>query len=220
MTRNERLWQAIRFGIALCIAIVVAGVELWFGLHHHSFALIADGLHVTADLATLWFSFRIVLSLLRRVFKKKGHETRYEQKLSRRGALLNAKLLGLIAGATLLGGCTRFFIAEDVHGAGTFTWAIVGLAGNLFQHWLVSQGNDHRCPEDESSQTFHKSVLLHIVSDAYTSIAVIISGGIAGFTGWRWVDPVFTIGIGLYIVHTTHRLFAEIRAGNRHTHHH
>jgi cobalt-zinc-cadmium efflux system protein len=220
MSRDERRWQAIRFGIALCIAILVASTELWFGLHHHSFALIADGLHVGADLITLWFSFRITLSLLRRIFKKKEHGPRYEQKLNRRGALLNAKLLGVIAGATLLGGCTRFFITEDMHGAGTFTWALVGLVGNIIQHWLVA-GSGHQHPEDALSQAFRKSVLLHIASDAYTSIAVIISGGIAGFTRWHWVDPVFTIGIGLYITHTTHKLFLEIRAGHgHHTHHH
>ncbi len=218
MRRDELRWQAIRFGIALSIAILVASTELWFGLHHHSFALIADGLHVAADLATLWFSFRITLSLLHRIFKKKEHGPRYEQKLSRRGALLNAKLLGLIAGATLLGGCTRFFITEDVHGVGAFTWALIGLTGNIAQHWLVA-GNGHHHPDDALSQTFRKSVLLHIASDAYTSIAVIISGGIAGFTGWRWVDPIFTIGIGLYIAHTTRKLFQEIRAGGTHHHH-
>lgn len=212
MTRRER--QAVRFGLALLIAGIVAGFELWFGVHSNSFALIADGLHVVADIAALWFSFRIALALLRRIFGNKERERRYEQQLNRRGALINARLLGVVAAATILGGCLRFFLTNEVNGASTFGWALAGLIGNLIQHWLIASG--HHEEEDRLGKTYRKSVLLHIASDAYTSIAVLISGALVTFTDWHWTDPVFTLGIGVYIALTTRTLFREIKLGNAH----
>lgn len=216
MTQKDRFFEAVRIGAALLIALAVIYFELRFGLENNSFALVADGLHVCADLATLCFSLMIAIALLTSVFAKKEDGEHYEQKLHRRGAILNARLLGVVASATILGGLIRFFLPYQVSGASTFGWALVGLAGNLLQHWLIAKRNKAEEECDPLHAAYRRSILLHIASDAYTSVAVIISGGIAAFTAWHWTDPVFTIGIGLYIAHTTRELFREIKTGESH----
>jgi len=51
----------------------------------------------------------------------------------------------------------------------------------------------------------HHSIALeadahHLMADVWTSVGVIVGVGVAGATGWRWIDPVLALAVAANIV--------------------
>lgn len=53
----------------------------------------------------------------------------------------------------------------------------------------------------------------HLMTDVYTSVGVVVGLGLAWITGWRWMDPVVAILVGVNILVTGYRLISESTAG-------
>jgi cobalt-zinc-cadmium efflux system protein len=51
-----------------------------------------------------------------------------------------------------------------------------------------------------------RAAYLEVLSDTVASIGVIVGGALTLAFGWRWVDPVVAIGVGLFIVPRTVKL--------------
>jgi len=54
-----------------------------------------------------------------------------------------------------------------------------------------------------------RSAFLHVMSDALSSVAVIIGAGIAQFTEWFWIDPLLAILLSLVIFRWSVRLIYD-----------
>jgi len=210
MDQNARKRETIRVGLALAIALLVFVIELVKGLEANSLSLFLDGLHVGADLASLVGSLIIAVVLYRRPNVTSEEEQVYETRMHRRAALLNAKLLAVVVFVIISGSFIRLFNPGKVEGALVFGWGLFGLGGNILQRLILSG-----CP-----CFYHRSIRLHIDSDMWTSIAVIIGGPAIFFTGWHWIDPLLCLGIGIYIAKTTRNLFRSLRKNERVEHHH
>lgn len=209
MDQSARKREAFRVGIALAIAIAIFAIEIVKGLEANSLSLFLDGLHVGADLTSLIVSFRIALVLYRYTAITADEERSYEARMHLMGSRLNAKLLAVVVVVILLGGLIRLFDPGEVKGALVFGWGLVGLLGNVIQRLILSG-----CP-----CSYHRSIRLHIDSDMWTSIAVVIGGPAIFFTEWHWIDPLLCIGIGIYIAGTTRKLFRSIRNNKEADHH-
>jgi cobalt-zinc-cadmium efflux system protein len=79
--------------------------------------------------------------------------------------------------------------------------ALVGLAANVAGTLLLKKG--------ASSSMNIKAAYLHLLSDAVSSVAVII-GGLAIYL-WQiyWLDPVLTILIALYVLKESYEILIE-----------
>jgi cation diffusion facilitator family transporter len=60
----------------------------------------------------------------------------------------------------------------------------------------------------------HRSTALtadaqHLMTDVWTSVGVIVGVGLAGLTGWLWLDPVIALVVALQIVVTGAKLVRE-----------
>jgi cobalt-zinc-cadmium efflux system protein len=45
-----------------------------------------------------------------------------------------------------------------------------------------------------------RSILVHNFGDALSNVAIIIGAIVIGMTGWRWLDPVLGLAIGLLVL--------------------
>ena len=45
-----------------------------------------------------------------------------------------------------------------------------------------------------------RSILVHNFGDALSNIAIIVGAIVIGYTGWRWIDPVLGLAIGLLVL--------------------
>lgn len=59
--------------------------------------------------------------------------------------------------------------------------------------WLRKQGDALQSPAIRSEAE-------HILSDVKTTWGVIIGGGIAGFSGYSWIDSVVALGVAIHVV--------------------
>lgn len=53
----------------------------------------------------------------------------------------------------------------------------------------------------------------HLMTDVWTSVAVIVAVGLVAFTGWLWLDPVIAIVVAINIVWTGWQLMRRSAAG-------
>jgi cobalt-zinc-cadmium efflux system protein len=57
-----------------------------------------------------------------------------------------------------------------------------------------------------------KGAYLEVLSDALTSVGVIVAALVILFTGWQYADPLLSAAIGLFILPRTWRLMREVMA--------
>jgi cobalt-zinc-cadmium efflux system protein len=75
---------------------------------------------------------------------------------------------------------------------GPVLWAAaIGVAVNLFSARLFGADAGH--------DLNRKSAVIHLLTDAAVSAAVLIAALVVGFTGWNWLDAVTAIGVGLVV---------------------
>lgn len=79
--------------------------------------------------------------------------------------------------------------------------AAVGLAVNLIGMYLLKAG------ARESLNV--KGAYLEVMSDLLGSVGVLVAAGLIWWTGWDWVDPVFSVLIGVFILPRTWGLLRE-----------
>lgn len=75
---------------------------------------------------------------------------------------------------------------------------LAGLAAgiNLAVAWVLLRAG-HRYHSITLEANAH-----HLLTDVWTSVGVIVGVGLAGWTGWRWLDPVVALAVGANILRT------------------
>ncbi|WP_250636656.1 cation diffusion facilitator family transporter [Caulobacter henricii] len=107
-------------------------------------------------------------------------------------AAFNAILLFAVAIYVLVEGVKRIIDPEPVQSTGMLIVAILGLVINLIAMRLLSAGKD--------KSLNIKGAYLEVWADMLGSLGVIAGALVIQFTGWRIVDPIVAIGIGLWVL--------------------
>lgn len=177
-----------RFLAVTLLNILITIVEIIGGLISGSLALMSDAFHNMGD------SFSIILGYFAQHIGGQP-ETRQRTYGYRRAEILSAltnSLLLIIIALFLIGeAIQRLNHPQHINGGIMLTVAIIGLVANLVSAMLLHSGSH------DSLNV--KATYLHILSDALSSIAVIIGGIILTFVNIPWLDPVLTIGVAIYI---------------------
>ena len=79
--------------------------------------------------------------------------------------------------------------------------AIVGLLANVIGTVLLKKGSDHNINI--------RAAYFHLLSDAVSSLAVIIGAVFIMILNIPWIDPALTILISLYILKETYEIVKE-----------
>ncbi|WP_066730185.1 cation diffusion facilitator family transporter, partial [Caulobacter sp. CCH9-E1] len=168
------------------IAEVVAGIAF------NSLALLSDAAHMFTDAAAL----AIALAAIRVGQKKATEEFTFGyRRFEILAAAFNAILLFGVAIYVLVEGVKRIVNPEPVGSVGMFIVAVLGLVINLVSMRLLSS---HK---DKSLNV--KGAYLEVWADMLGSLGVIVGAVVIKFTGWRFVDPIVAIGIGLWVLPRT-----------------
>ncbi|CAE6771244.1 cation diffusion facilitator family transporter [Nitrospira defluvii] len=173
-------------------------VEVIAGLFTGSLALLADAGHMLTDVAALSLSaFALWMA-----GKPSTPENTYGyHRAEILAAVVNAVVLLLLATWILYEAYDRFGEPSQVLGLPMLLVGLVGLAVNLASLKLL---DGHA---DESVNV--RSAYLEVMSDAISSLGVMLGGAIIWTTGWVLIDPLLSVGISLFIAWRTWALLSQ-----------
>lgn len=191
--KNRRaLW--ITFGLTFTYFLV----EVVGGLVTNSLALLADAAHMLTDVGGLG------LALFAAWMSKKPatpQKTYGYYRVEILAALTNAVVLFLMAFFILYEAYRRFREPPEVASLPMMGVAAVGLVVNLIGIGMLRKASG------ESLNM--KGAYLEVVSDLLGSVGVLIAGVVMLTTGWYYADPLFGVGIGLFILPRTWGLMKQ-----------
>lgn len=173
-----------RLVLSIGLNLLISVAEIVGGLLAGSLALLSDAVHNLNDTASLVVSYVARRLTHRRPSARKTFGYRRAEIV---GAFVNLVTLVVIALFLVKEAIDRLLAPQPIDAPVMLTVATIGLVANVLTAVLL-----HR---DAHSSLNIRSAFLHIVSDAVSSVAVILGGVAILLWGAYWVDPVITIGI-------------------------
>jgi cobalt-zinc-cadmium efflux system protein len=189
-TAASRSRSALTTTLVLTAGVMV--VELVAGLWTGSLALVADAGHMLTDAGAL------ALALFASWIAAKTYGYYRAEILA---ALVNAVVLLVVAGAILYEAWQRIVEPAPVLAVPMAAVGAVGLAVNVLGAWLLHRG------ARESLNV--RAAYLEVISDALSSLAVLVAAGVVITTGLTIADPVASAAIALLIVPRTWQLLRQ-----------
>jgi cobalt-zinc-cadmium efflux system protein len=178
-----RLW------ISIILNFIITAAEFIGGMISGSLALLSDALHNLNDTTSL------VISLVaRKISKKEANrdKTFGYKRAEIIGAFINLITLVIIALFLIKEGFERFYNPQPIDGMVMFIVAIIGLLGNVITAILLYR--------DSTENLNLRSAYIHILSDAFSSVGVIIAGILILWYEVYIIDTILTLIIAGYIL--------------------
>ena len=182
--------------LALTAAFLV--VELVAALWTGSLALLADAGHMFTDVGGLGLALFASWVASRPPTPAKTYGYYRAEILA---AVVNALVLFVVAGGILVEAYQRVRTPAEVLGGPMLAVASVGLVVNGVCAWLLHH--------DAAASLNVRAAYLEVLSDAVSSVAVIVAAVVVLTTGWTVADPVASGAIALFIVPRTWRLLRQ-----------
>ncbi len=172
--------------------------EVVGGFLTNSLALLADAGHMLTDVAGLGLA----------LFAIKIAERPASPSLTY--GYNRVEILAAVINAVVLLGVSFYVLYEAVErfrnppAIATFSMLLLGFLG------LVVNAVGIFILHGDSKQNLNmRGAYFEVLSDAVTSVGVILAAGIMWATGWYFVDAVVSVGIGLFIIPRTWNLLGE-----------
>jgi cobalt-zinc-cadmium efflux system protein len=177
---------------------LISALELAGGIFSGSLSLLSDSLHNFSDTAavlTSWVALRVA-GKRRSVRKTYGY-----QRAEILAAFVNAAFLLVLSVFLFAEAIGRFSSPSHIDGSLMTLIAAIGLAANLLSSLLLknrAKGNMNV-----------RSSYLHMLSDAVSSLGVLLGGIAIRLWGVLWVDPLVSMLVSLYIIRETWRIVRQ-----------
>ena len=181
-------------GLTVAFMLVEFAAGLWTG----SLALVADAGHMLTDAGALALALFASWIAGRPPTPEKTYGYYRAEILA---ALVNAVLLLIVAGVVLYEAWHRIVAPAPVLGVPMAVVAAVGLGINVTGAWLLHRG------AHESLNV--RAAYLEVLSDALSSLAVLVAAAVVIATGMTIADPLASAAIALLIVPRTWRLLRQ-----------
>lgn len=184
--------------IVLCLSGSYMIAEVIGDFATKSLALLADAAHMMTDVVGLFLAYMAI-----KIGEKKANSKKtfgyYRTEIL--AAVINAVILLGISVYVLFEAYQRFKNPPEVQSGAMMIVAGIGLVVNIVGIFIIRKGSD------ESLNM--KGAYFEVLSDALTSVGVMIAGIIMLTTGWYYADPLISAAIGLLIFPRTWRLLKE-----------
>jgi cobalt-zinc-cadmium efflux system protein len=179
---------------ALAISVGILVVELFGGIIFESSALVADALHVVADILAILFSL-VALNISAR--PPTSRLTYGYHRIEVVASLVNGLSLFAIVGIIAFQAYSRFLSPKPIGIFGTISLAVIAFILNVASSSILRrvQANIYGDPDLNVS-----SVGVHLLGDALASTAVIVGAVAVYFTGVKIIDPLAAVFIGLLVL--------------------
>ena len=191
---KHRKRLAVVFGLTSAYFVAEVVGALWT----NSLALLADAAHMLTDVAGLGLALFAIWFAARPANPRKSFGYYRIEILA---ALLNGAVLLAVGAYILYEAWDRFSDPPEISSGPMMAIATVGLVINVIGIALLRQGSG------ESLNV--QGAFLEVVADMLGSLGVLIAGAIIWATGWGYADPLFSIGIGLFVIPRTLRLMSK-----------
>ena len=187
-----------RLKITLALTATYMLAEIVGGLWTGSLALLADAAHMGTDVGGLALALFAIWIGQRPVSAEKTFGYYRAEILA---ALTNGVVLFGVAFYILYEAYQRFRAPVAIESGGMLAVAAVGLAVNLVGIFLLKAGS--------KDSLNIKGAYFEVLSDLLSSVGVIVAAGLIALTGRAWIDPLFSVLIGFFILPRTWVLMKE-----------
>jgi cobalt-zinc-cadmium efflux system protein len=187
-----------RLLITMLLNFIITIAEVIGGILSGSLSLISDALHNFSDGISVIISYFAI--------KLKQRDNSYKHTFGFRraeilAAVINSSVLVIICIYLFYEAIQRFTNPEPIKGMLMTGVAVIGLIANVIGTLLLKRDAEHSINI--------RSSYLHLLSDAVSSVGVIIGGLAIILWNIYWIDPVLTILIGLYILKESFHILTE-----------
>lgn len=179
-------WHELLLALAITACVMV--VEIIAGLISGSLALLADAMHMLTDVLALGLSLFAAWITTKPATTGKTFGYYRTEILA---ALINGVILWLLVIWIFLRALQRVAAPSDILTGPMLAAAVIGLLANLASGRILFR--------TQAQNLNVRGAWLNVIGDAVGSIGVITAGLLIRFKGWRWADPVASMGIGVLI---------------------
>ncbi|MFQ6613530.1 MAG: cation diffusion facilitator family transporter [Fidelibacterota bacterium] len=186
---SDRVVSGKRLLITLFLNLTITVAEIIGGLLSGSLSLLSDALHNFSD------GIAVVISYIALRLKQKPQSPRYTFGIKRAqiiAAIINAGVLVIISLYLFIESYHRFVSPQPIKAQLMISVASIGLVANMIGTLLLRPG--------AKGNINIRSAYLHLLSDAVSSVGVILGGTAIYFWNITWVDPLLTVLISAYII--------------------
>jgi cobalt-zinc-cadmium efflux system protein len=199
ITSTETSIETGRLKIVVVILTIYLVVEIVAGYISGSLALIADALHMFADV------FGILLVLVASLFSKKPPTPLHTYGFYRSeilSSLANCVILLLISIFIIFEAYRRIFEPHDIESSFMLIVAIIGLIVNLIGLRLLKGIHTHTGHNNlEKTDALHiQGAKLELFSDLLGSVAIIVGAVLIYYTDYYLIDSIISFGLALFII--------------------
>ncbi len=193
---NETSEKNLIITIALNFFITI--VQIVGGIISGSLSLISDAMHNFSD------AIAIIITFIALRLGKKPKTPKYTFGLKRAeiiAAVINASTLIIICFFLIREAIDRLNNPNEIEGNLMLAVAVIGFIPNVIGALLLKRGSEKNINI--------RAAYFHLVSDAVSSIAIIV--GAVSIIAYKvyWIDPILTILIALYILIEAYKILKE-----------
>jgi len=173
---------------ALSITLVTMFLEFFYGFLSNSLALISDAIHMFTH------SFALIISLVAIIIASKKaplSKTFGFYRTEVLAAFVNGITIILSIAWIIYEAILRFFNPQIIDIKTAMIVAIIGLVINIITGFILMQG--------DKENINLKSSFVHMLSDALSSVAIIIGYVVIYFTQWYFVDIILAVIVAVVI---------------------
>lgn len=184
--------------ITMALNFFITIAEVVGGFISGSLSLISDAMHNFSD------GIAIIITYIAMRLSKKPKTFKYTFGLKRAeiiAAIINASTLIIISFFLIKEAIERFYNPSPITGSLMLIVAVLGLIANVTGTLLLKKGS--------KDNLNIRAAYFHLLSDAVSSLAVIIGAVFIIFYKIYWIDPFLTILISVYILKETYEIVKE-----------
>ena len=182
--------------IALKLLLTITeGLGGWFS---RSLSLLSDALHNLNDVLSIVISWFAVKMAEKEHDKKNTFGYRRATIIA---AVINATLLIIMSLFLFREAYFKFIQPEKINALLVIIIAAIGIVLNAVAVYLL-----HKSSEADLNM---RAVYLHFLSDALSSVGVMVGGVVIYYFDAYWIDPLLTVLIGMYILKESYEILKE-----------
>ncbi|WP_417865320.1 cation diffusion facilitator family transporter [Xanthomarina gelatinilytica] len=181
--------------ISIFLNVLITAAQIIGGLASGSLALLSDALHNFSDVISLIVSFAAS-----KLSKQKAsiNRTFGYKRAEILAAFVNAATLVVVAVLLIIEAVKRFQEPQEIASNLVIWLALIAIFANGFSVLLLKK--------DSKSNINIRSAYLHLLTDMFASVAVLIGGLLMKFYQIFWVDSLLTFLIALYLIYVGYDL--------------
>ncbi len=189
----------LRILFALLLNVVITLTEFIVGIVAGSLSLISDALHNLSDVFALLITY-----VARKVSGKEADITKTfgYRRIEILAAFVNLLFLVGIGFYLIVEGILKILSPAVVNSELIIWTGLLSVVLNAISASFLHHDSHHSLNV--------KSAYLHLLTDMFTSIAVVVGGLIIKYTGYYVVDPILSILIAIFIFYSSAESFKKV----------